>query len=155
MPAADQHEWQHAARVRLPEVARTGARFKMRDDRAVGGKLEGGEVRPVNPPAGGGATAEGCKASFGVEPFLTPHARVAIGAIGWRRGDEGRRDFVGGGGNALYAINTADGSDLWKIEMGRRVNSTPMTYRAPSGRQIVVVGSGVGRDARVTAFAVE
>ena len=63
--------------------------------------------------------------------------------------------FVGGGGNALYAINTADGTDLWKAEMGRRVNSTPMTYRTAGGRQVVVVGSGTGRDARVTAFALE
>jgi len=44
---------------------------------------------------------------------------------------------------------------LWKLEMGRRVNSTPMTYRAANGRQIVVVASGLGRDARLTAFAVE
>jgi glucose dehydrogenase len=63
--------------------------------------------------------------------------------------------FAGGGGNTFYAINTADGSDLWSVEMGRRVNSTPMTYRAATGRQIVVVASGVGRDARLTAFALE
>jgi hypothetical protein len=30
-----------------------------------------------------------------------------------------------------------------------------LTYRAPSGRQIVVVASGMGRDSRLTAFAVE
>jgi quinoprotein glucose dehydrogenase len=63
--------------------------------------------------------------------------------------------FVAGGDSALHAVNTADGEDLWKFEMRRRVNSTPMTYRAPSGRQIVVVASGLGRDARLTAFAVE
>jgi quinoprotein glucose dehydrogenase len=63
--------------------------------------------------------------------------------------------FAGGGGSTFYAINTADGADLWKAEMGRRVNSTPMTYRAAGGRQIVVVASGIGRDARLTAFAVE
>jgi quinoprotein glucose dehydrogenase len=63
--------------------------------------------------------------------------------------------FVAGGDSALHAVNTADGEDLWKFEMGRRVNSTPMTYRAPSGRQIVVVASGVGRDSRLAAFALE
>ena len=63
--------------------------------------------------------------------------------------------FVAGGGDALYAISTADGSDLWKMEMGRRVNATPMTYRSPAGRQIVVVASGVGVGARITAFALQ
>ena len=62
--------------------------------------------------------------------------------------------FAAGGGTALYAVNTEDGADLWKVEMGRRVNSTPMTYLAPGGRQVVAVASGIGRDARVTAFAV-
>ena len=54
----------------------------MRDDRAVGGELKGAEVRPVDPPGGGGAAAEGCEASFGVEPFLPPHTGVLIGVSG-------------------------------------------------------------------------
>jgi len=63
--------------------------------------------------------------------------------------------FVGGGDTALHAASTADGSDLWKSEMGRRVNSTPMTYRTAAGRQIVVVASGVGPGSRLTAFALQ
>jgi quinoprotein glucose dehydrogenase len=63
--------------------------------------------------------------------------------------------FVAGGGNILYAVNAANGEDLWKWDMGRRTNSTPMTYRTAGGKQLVVVASGVGKDARVTAFAVE
>ena len=63
--------------------------------------------------------------------------------------------FVAGGDSALHAVNAADGSDLWAFEMGQRVNSTPMTYRSASGRQVVVVAAGVGRGARVVAFALE
>ena len=61
--------------------------------------------------------------------------------------------FVAGGSNALYAVSTADGKDLWVCEMGRRVNATPMTYRTAAGRQVVVVASGVGSGSRLTAFA--
>jgi quinoprotein glucose dehydrogenase len=61
--------------------------------------------------------------------------------------------FVAGGDTAFHAMSAADGSELWKIDMGRRVNSTPMTFRTAAGKQVVVVASGVGSGARITAFA--
>jgi len=63
--------------------------------------------------------------------------------------------FVAGGDFAFHAVDTKDGKELWKMDMGRRVNSTPMTYRSAAGRQIVVVASGVGAGSRITAFALE
>lgn len=60
---------------------------------------------------------------------------------------------VGGGDNSLHAVDTASGRDLWNYPLGRRTTATPMTYRAAGGRQFVVIASGSGRDARLTAFA--
>ena len=63
--------------------------------------------------------------------------------------------FVGGGDTALHAVDSKDGRDLWSFDLGRRTSGNPMTYRDASGRQIVVIASGAGRDARLTAFALE
>ena len=63
--------------------------------------------------------------------------------------------FVGGGDFALHAVNTANGEDLWTYDFGRRTMATPMTYRTASGRQIVVIANGLGRESRLTAFALE
>jgi quinoprotein glucose dehydrogenase len=60
---------------------------------------------------------------------------------------------VGGGDYSLHAVDTASGRDLWMYPLGRRTTGTPMTYRAASGRQFLVIASGAGRDARLTAFA--
>ncbi len=61
--------------------------------------------------------------------------------------------FAGGGDAALHAVDTANGQDLWTFPLGRRSTATPMTYRAANGRQFVVIASGSGRDATLTAFA--
>lgn len=63
--------------------------------------------------------------------------------------------FCGGGDTALHAVDTANGSDLWVFALGRRTTATPMTYLSPSGRQFVVIASGTGRDATLTAFALQ
>jgi quinoprotein glucose dehydrogenase len=60
--------------------------------------------------------------------------------------------LVGGGDTAIHAVDTRDGRDLWSFDLGRRAGANPMTYLAPSGRQIVVIASGAGRDAVLTAF---
>ncbi len=61
--------------------------------------------------------------------------------------------FVGGGDTSLHAVDTATGQDLWTYALGRRATSTPMTYRSKSGRQFIVIASGIGRDATLTAFS--
>jgi quinoprotein glucose dehydrogenase len=63
--------------------------------------------------------------------------------------------FVGGGDSAMHAVDIKDGHDLWTGALGRRASGTPMTYLSPDGRQLVVIATGQGRDARLTAFAIE
>jgi quinoprotein glucose dehydrogenase len=61
--------------------------------------------------------------------------------------------FCGGGDTALHAVDTANGQDLWSFPLGRRTGATPMTYRTASGKQFVVIASGSGGDATLSAFA--
>jgi quinoprotein glucose dehydrogenase len=63
--------------------------------------------------------------------------------------------FAGGGDTALHAADTATGQDLWIYPLARRTTATPMTYRTAGGRQFVVIASGSGTDARLTAFALQ
>ena len=60
--------------------------------------------------------------------------------------------FVGGGDTSFYAFDESNGRELWSIPVGRRTTSTPMTYQV-AGKQFVVIASGNGRDATLTAFA--
>jgi quinoprotein glucose dehydrogenase len=60
--------------------------------------------------------------------------------------------FVGGGDFSLHAIDTANGAELWSYALGRRSTATPMTYRTKDGRQLVVMASGTGANAVLTAF---
>jgi glucose dehydrogenase len=61
--------------------------------------------------------------------------------------------FAGGGDTALYAFDAATGKELWSSPLGRRTSGTPMTYEI-GGKQFVVITSGGGGDATLTAFAV-
>jgi quinoprotein glucose dehydrogenase len=101
---------------------------------------------------------------FGDDPRIRAHPALKgvtlperLGAPGSAGGvvTKGGVIFVAGGDFAFHAMDAKDGSELWKTDMGRRVNSTPMTYRTAAGRQIVVVASGAGAGARITGFAVE
>ena len=60
--------------------------------------------------------------------------------------------FAGGGDSSIYAFDTAAGREVWSYSLGRRSTATPMTYQA-GGRQFVVIASGIGRGATLTAFA--
>jgi quinoprotein glucose dehydrogenase len=62
--------------------------------------------------------------------------------------------FAGGSDTAVHALDKATGRELWRADV-RRAASTPMTYRARSGRQFVVIATGSGRDASLVAFAVK
>lgn len=61
--------------------------------------------------------------------------------------------FVGGGDTFFHAVDTATGSDLWTWPLKRRTTGTPMTYQTKDGTQYVVIASGSGSDAVLTAFA--
>ncbi len=59
----------------------------------------------------------------------------------------------GGGDTALYAFDKATGRELARFELPRRGNATPMTYRAKSGRQFIVMATGGGANAALVAWA--
>uniref|UniRef100_Q025N7 Pyrrolo-quinoline quinone n=1 Tax=Solibacter usitatus (strain Ellin6076) TaxID=234267 RepID=Q025N7_SOLUE len=67
----------------------------------------------------------------------------------------GRWSRPGGGDFAFHVVNTTDGQDLWTYDLGRRTMGTPMTYRTASGKQVIVNANGLGRDSRLSAFALE
>jgi quinoprotein glucose dehydrogenase len=60
--------------------------------------------------------------------------------------------IVGGGDTAVYAFDSASGQELWRFPLERRTSGTPMTY-AVGGKQFVVIASGSGREATLTAFS--
>ena len=61
--------------------------------------------------------------------------------------------FVGGGAPYLYAFDKATGAEVWRGATPYRTNANPMTYRARSGRQFVVIATGRGSAAALVAFA--
>jgi quinoprotein glucose dehydrogenase len=61
--------------------------------------------------------------------------------------------FIGSGEPFLYAFDKANGRELWRVPTPFRVSGNPMTYKARSGRQFVVVATGAGPDASLVAFA--
>ena len=61
--------------------------------------------------------------------------------------------FLGGGAPYLYAFDKATGAEVWRGATPYRTSANPMTYRARSGRQFVVIATGAGSDAALVAFA--
>jgi quinoprotein glucose dehydrogenase len=63
--------------------------------------------------------------------------------------------FGGGGDTALYAFDAKSGQELARFELSRRASATPMTYRARSGRQFVVMATGGGANAALVAWTLK
>ena len=61
--------------------------------------------------------------------------------------------LIGGGDPYLYAFDKMTGAELWRGATPYRTSANPMTYRARSGRQFVVIATGAGPDAALVAFA--
>ncbi len=61
--------------------------------------------------------------------------------------------FIGGGDPYLYAFDKATGREVWRVPTPFRASANPITYRARSGRQFVVIATGAGPDAALVAFA--
>ncbi len=61
----------------------------------------------------------------------------------------------GGGDSAIYATDKATGKELLQLVLPRRPTATPMTYRAKSGRQFVVIATGQGTNAALVALTVK
>jgi quinoprotein glucose dehydrogenase len=60
--------------------------------------------------------------------------------------------FVGGGDQALNAVDALTGDLVWRAPLGERTTATPMTYRS-GGRQFVLIATGSGESAELVAFA--
>ncbi len=60
--------------------------------------------------------------------------------------------YVTGGGDVLYAIDSATGATLWQAELGSNGYAVPMTYRTSAGRSFVVIATGAGDGAVLKAF---
>jgi quinoprotein glucose dehydrogenase len=61
--------------------------------------------------------------------------------------------FTTGGGRVLYALDSKTGATLWEHDLGQIGYSNPMTYRTTSGKQYVVIATGIGANAKLVAFA--
>jgi quinoprotein glucose dehydrogenase len=62
--------------------------------------------------------------------------------------------LVGGGDEALNAVDAATGDTLLRFALPQRTTGTPMTYRT-SNRQFVVIATGQGENAALVAFALK
>lgn len=61
--------------------------------------------------------------------------------------------FLTGGGDALYAFDAADGTELWSWDLGAQGYANPMSYEA-GGRQFVAIATGGrGAPAQLQVFA--
>ncbi|MYA22975.1 MAG: PQQ-binding-like beta-propeller repeat protein [Gemmatimonadetes bacterium] len=58
-----------------------------------------------------------------------------------------------GGTPYLYAFDKATGTEVWRGATPFQTHANPMTYRAQSGQQFVVIATGTGPDAALVAFA--
>ena len=63
--------------------------------------------------------------------------------------------FIGGGDKYLYVFDTQTGKEIWRIAIPYANTSNPMTYRTRSGRQFIVVATGMGTEHALIAFALE
>jgi quinoprotein glucose dehydrogenase len=100
---------------------------------------------------------------FGDNPALRQHPALRDVKLPERLGAAGAPGvlvtkgglvFAGGGDTALWAIDKTSGREIWHAPLPRRTTATPMTYRARSGRQFIVIATGAGADAALMAFAI-
>lgn len=63
---------------------------------------------------------------------------------------------IGGGGDAaLNVFDKVSGKEIARFPLTRRSSGTPMTYRAQSGRQFIVMATGGGANAALVAWALK
>ena len=60
--------------------------------------------------------------------------------------------FLGGGDPYLYAFDAATGDEVHRVPTEFRTSGNPMSYRTADGRQLIVIATGAGPDARLVAF---
>ena len=60
--------------------------------------------------------------------------------------------FIGGGDGYFYAFDTKTGKEVWRTTIPYANTANPMTYRTRSGRQFIVMATGMGVDHALLAF---
>ncbi len=63
--------------------------------------------------------------------------------------------FIGGGDGYLYAFESKTGKELWRGRVPFNNTANPMTYRTKSGKQFVVIATGVSDQNALVAFTLE
>jgi quinoprotein glucose dehydrogenase len=61
--------------------------------------------------------------------------------------------FIGGGDGYFYAFDVKTGREVWRTKVPYQNTANPMTYRTRSGRQFIVVATGLSADNKLIAFA--
>ncbi len=61
--------------------------------------------------------------------------------------------FAGNGDSALRAYSLESGVELWSSQLGADTHGTPMTCRARSGNQMIIVAAGQGTTSELIAFS--
>jgi quinoprotein glucose dehydrogenase len=63
--------------------------------------------------------------------------------------------FITGGGDVLYAIESATGRTLWSADLGQMGYANPMIFESRRGRPFVVIATGNGAGATLRAFTLD
>jgi quinoprotein glucose dehydrogenase len=101
---------------------------------------------------------------FGDTPSVRNHPLLRALKLPARLGAAGAPGIIvtksglilgGGGDTALYAFDKTNGRELANFPLERRASATPMTYRARSGRQFIVMATGAGSSATLVAWALK
>jgi quinoprotein glucose dehydrogenase len=97
------------------------------------------------------------------DPSLRNHPRLKGVQLPERLGSPNNRGgalvtgggllFIGGGDGYLYAFETRTGKEVWRAKVPYANTANPMTYRTRSGRQFIVVATGMGTDNALVGFA--
>jgi quinoprotein glucose dehydrogenase len=61
--------------------------------------------------------------------------------------------FIGGGDGYLYVFDLKTGKELWRTKVPYNNSANPMTYRTRSGKQFVVMATGVSDQNALVAFS--
>jgi len=137
---------------------------------AAAGGGRGGGLPIVKPPYGELVAIDmnrgeiAWRVPFGDTPSVRNHPALAGLTLPARLGAAGAPGVIvtrsglvlgGGGDTALYVFDARTGKELARFELPRRASATPMTYRAQSGKQFVVMATGGGANAALMAWALK
>lgn len=84
-----------------------------------------------------------------MRPLLSVFAALVAIALAGVLSTDGGTIFTGTSDGYVLAVNSSNGNEIWRHQLGAPVDAAPMTYMA-NGKQFLIVAAG----STVTAFAV-